>query len=44
MREEVTVELCQELGIEKTEDLGVYLGAPLLHQRKSRQSYAFMLD
>jgi hypothetical protein len=36
--------LSQGLGIEQTNDLGMYLGAPMLHQRTSRNSYTFILD
>ncbi|GAU10423.1 hypothetical protein TSUD_421820 [Trifolium subterraneum] len=36
--------LSQGLGIEQTNDLGIYLGAPMLHQRASRNSYSFILD
>lgn len=36
--------LSQDLGIQCTADLGVYLGAPMIHQRASAQSYKFILD
>jgi hypothetical protein len=36
--------LSHGLGIEKTHDLGMYLGAPMLHQRISRNSYTFIID
>lgn len=32
------------LGIEKTQDLSIYLGAPLLHQRISNHTFTFMID
>lgn len=31
-------------GIEQTRDLGNYLGAPMVHQRVSKNSFNFMLD
>lgn len=42
--EDTTSRLSQELGIQITSDLGVYLGAPMIHQRASAQSYKFVLD
>lgn len=36
--------LSQALGVQTTDDLGRYLGAPMLHQRVSAQSYRFVLD
>lgn len=37
-------ELSESLGFQCTEDMGKYLGAPLIHQRSCRQSYQFILD
>lgn len=37
-------DLSRTLGIEKTQDLGNYLGAPLLHQRTTRNTYAYVLE
>ncbi|CAN1746300.1 Putative ribonuclease H protein At1g65750 [Linum perenne] len=37
-------EITNCLGIEATQDLGRYLGAPILHGRVTKQSYAFLLD
>lgn len=37
-------ELSEALGFQCTDDLGKYLGAPLIHHRSSRQSYQFILD
>lgn len=42
--ENVAVELSGTLGIDQTMDLGIYLGAPLLHQRASKNSYSFLID
>lgn len=33
-----------ELGFEQTQSLGLYLGAPLLHQMISKDSVSFILD
>lgn len=41
---ETRKELSEAMGFQSTEDLGKYLGAPLIHQRSSRQSYQFILD
>lgn len=38
IRHDFAFEICQILGIEMTEDLGIYLGAPLLHQRSSKHT------
>lgn len=40
----IATDLSQELGIQATNDLGVYLGAPMIHQRTSALSYKFVLD
>jgi mannosylglycoprotein endo-beta-mannosidase len=32
------------LDIEETKDLGFYLGAPMLHQRISKQSFSFLIE
>jgi hypothetical protein len=37
-------DLSQDLGIQITKDLGVYLGAPMLHKRASKSDYEFILD
>lgn len=37
-------DLSRALGIEKTHDLGMYLGAPMLYQRASKLSYSYFLD
>lgn len=34
--------LSQELGVNITKDLGMYLGAPLLHQRLSKDQFTFL--
>lgn len=44
LRNEDTLRPSQELGIEKTYDLGMYLGAPLLHQKVTKNSISFILD
>lgn len=36
--------LSQELEIQATQDLGIYLGAPMLHQRISKNSFQFLID
>lgn len=36
-------ELSEALGFQPTEDLGKYLGAPLIHHRSGRQSYQYIL-
>lgn len=42
--DEKATQLSNELGIEKTENLGNYLGAPLLHQRITKDSVSFILE
>lgn len=37
-------EIGQALGITVASDLGKYLGVPLHHRRKSKQSYQFIID
>lgn len=41
---DLVTDLSRTLGIEKIQDLGTYLGAPLLHQRSSRNAYAYVLE
>lgn len=36
--------LSQEIEIQATQDLGIYLGAPMLHQRISKNSFQFLID
>lgn len=42
--EELATSLSAALGVNITKDLGVYLGAPMLHQRLSKHSFTFVLD
>lgn len=35
--------LSHELGIKQTNDLGIYLGAPMLHKRLSKNNISFIL-
>lgn len=44
VRNDVADQLSQELGIERTDNLGSYLGVPLLLQRINKDSVAFVLD
>lgn len=39
-----TEQISQALGIAKTEDIGIYLGAPMIHQRSSKHTFNFILD
>lgn len=43
-KNEDAVNLSNLLGIDQTDNSGIYLGAPLLHQRVSKQSVSFVLD
>lgn len=36
--------ICAKLNIQKTEDLGRYLGVPLLHRRVTKDTYRFILE
>jgi hypothetical protein len=42
--ESQTTTLSHALGVHVTQDLGMYLGAPMIHQRISKQSFAYLLD
>lgn len=44
VRSGTAYQICQNLGIEKTVNLGSYLGVPLLHQRVDKDSVAVVLD
>lgn len=41
---DVAANLSSVLGINRPDDLGVYLGAPLLHQRASKHSSSFIIE
>lgn len=44
VRQEICQEICQESGFQMTEDLGKYLGVPILHEKVNRRSFQFILD
>lgn len=44
IRDDIAESLSHELGIDQTQDLGIYLGAPLLHQKISNNKFNFILD
>lgn len=44
LKENVTSDLSSVLGIAATEDLGMDLGAPLIHKKLSKKSFTFILD
>jgi hypothetical protein len=37
-------DLSNDLGIQTTDDLGKYLGVPILHKKFSKNTYQFVLD
>ncbi|GMI86798.1 hypothetical protein HRI_002349100 [Hibiscus trionum] len=41
---DIRVSIGQSLGFEVVEDLGKYLGVPLLHKRVSKATYAYLLE
>lgn len=43
-KENLASQLSTELGIERTLNLGMYLGVPLLHSRISKENFCFIVD
>lgn len=44
MRTELADQISLDLGIERTENLGSYLGVPLLHQKINKDPVSFVLE
>jgi hypothetical protein len=44
MKESNAQVICDILGVEQTSDLGTYLGAPMIHQRITKNTFSFLID